>query len=34
MVDLQCYNVEIKKHVFDRAVQRGIHPDMIESVLK
>ena len=27
------YDVMIKRHVFERALQRGIHPDMIEDAL-
>ncbi len=34
MVNIHAYDLEIKRHVFIRAVQRGIHPDMIESTIK
>jgi hypothetical protein len=34
MVHIHSYELEIKRHVFIRAVQRGIHPDMIESTIK
>lgn len=32
-MDLSRYDIIIKKHVFDRAMERGIHPDMIENAL-
>ena len=32
-MDLLKYDVEIKRHVFERAMQRGIHADMIEDTL-
>jgi len=32
-MDLSKYDVEIKHHVFKRALERGIHPDMIEDTL-
>ena len=32
-MDLSKYDVVIKRHVFERAMQRGIHPDLIEDVL-
>jgi len=32
-MDLSKYDVVIKRHVFERAMQRGIHPDMIEDTL-
>ncbi len=33
-MDVSKYEVEIKHHAFIRAMQRGIHPDMIEDTLK
>ena len=34
-MDILKYDLEIKRHAFERAMQRGIHPDMIEdTVLK
>lgn len=33
-MDLSKYDVEIKHHVFVRAMQRGIHPDLIEDTLR
>ena len=32
-MDLSQYDLVIKRHVFERAMQRGIHPDMIEDTL-
>ena len=32
-VDLSRYDIEIKHHVFKRALERGIYPDMIEDTL-
>jgi hypothetical protein len=32
-MDLSNYDVVIKRHVFERAMQRGLHPDMIEDTL-
>lgn len=32
-MDLSKYYVVIKRHVFERAMQRGIHPDLIEDTL-
>ena len=32
-MDLSRYDVVIKRHVFERAMQRGIHPDMIEDAM-
>ena len=32
-MDISKYGIEIKKHTFDRALQRGIHPDLIENIL-
>ena len=33
-MDISKYEVEIKRHVFVRALQRNIHPDLIENILK
>ncbi len=33
-MDLSKYDVEIKRHVFVRAMERGIHPDLIEDTLQ
>ena len=32
-MDLSRYDVEIKKHVFEQALKREIHPDLIEDTL-
>jgi len=32
-MDISRYELEIKHHVFKRAMERGIHPDMIEKTL-
>ena len=32
-MDLSKYEVVTKRHVFERAMQRGIHPDLIEDTL-
>lgn len=32
-MDVSKYDIVIKRHVFDRAMERGIHPDMIENTL-
>ena len=32
-VDISKYELEIKHHVFKQAIERGIHPDMIEETL-
>ena len=32
-MDLSQYDLVIKRHVFERAMQRGVHPDMIEDTL-
>ena len=32
-MDLNKYNLEIKKHVFEQAIKRGIHPDLIEDTI-
>ncbi|HIH21158.1 MAG TPA: DUF4258 domain-containing protein [Candidatus Diapherotrites archaeon] len=29
-----CFEVVISRHAFERAMQRGIHPDLIESCLQ
>ena len=34
MFDLRGYDIEIKHHVFIRAMQRGIPPDLIEDTIK
>ena len=33
-MDIKNYEIEIKRHAFIRAMQRGITPDMIEATLK
>lgn len=33
-MDITKYDLEIKRHAFIRAMQRGITPDMIEATLK
>lgn len=33
-VDISNYELEIRHHVFIRALERGIHPDLIEDTLK
>ncbi len=33
-MDISNYNVQIKRHVFARAMYRGIHPDFIEDTLR
>ena len=32
-MDLSRYDLVIKRHVFERAMQRDIHPDMIEDTI-
>lgn len=32
-MDLSKYELEIRHHVFIRAMERGIHPDIIEDVI-
>ncbi len=32
-MDISKYDVEIKHHAFKRAIERGIHPDMIENAI-
>ena len=32
-MDISKYELEIKHHVFKRAMERGIYPDMVEEVL-
>jgi len=32
-MDVSKYDIAIKRHVFERAMQRGIHPDVIENTL-
>ncbi len=34
MMDITQYDIEIKRHAFIRAMQRGVTPDMIEATLK
>ncbi len=34
IVDRTKYDIEIKHHVFVRAMQRKIHPDFIENTIK
>jgi hypothetical protein len=33
-MDITQYEIEIKRHAFIRAVERGVTPDMIETTLK
>ena len=33
-MDITQYEIEIKRHAFIRAMERGITPDMIEATLK
>ena len=33
-MDIRQYEIEIKRHAFIRALQRGVSPDMIEATLK
>lgn len=33
-MDISKYDVEIKRHVFMRAMERGVHPDLIEDTLQ
>ena len=33
-MNIQNFEIEIKRHAFIRATQRGITPDMIEATLK
>ena len=33
LIDITKYEIIIKRHVFEQAVLRGIHPDMIEQAL-
>ena len=33
-MDISRYDIVIKRHVFERAMQRGIHPDLIENALR
>jgi len=33
-VDVSGYDVEITKHAFVQAMERGIHPDLIEDALR
>lgn len=34
MVNINDYEIEIKRHTFIRAMQRGISPDLIEATLR
>lgn len=34
IMDRTQYDIEIRHHVFIRAIQRGIHPDLIENTIK
>jgi len=33
-VDISKCNIEIKRHAFLRALNRGIHPDFVEATIK
>lgn len=33
-MDIPKYELDIKRHAFIRAMQRGLNPDIIENVLK
>lgn len=33
IMDIRKYDIETKHHVFIRAMQRGIHPDLIENTI-
>jgi len=33
-MDISQYDIEIKRHAFIRAMERGITPDMIEATIK
>ncbi|MBW2990084.1 DUF4258 domain-containing protein [Candidatus Woesearchaeota archaeon] len=33
-MNISNYEIEIKRHALERAMQRGITPDMIEATLK
>lgn len=33
-MDITKYDIEIKRHAFIRAMQRGVTPDMVEATLK
>lgn len=33
-MDISKYDLIIKRHVFARAMERGIHPDMIEDCIR
>jgi len=33
-MDIRQYEIEIRRHAFIRAVQRGVTPDMIEATLQ
>ncbi len=34
IMDITQYEIEVKRHAFIRAMQRGVTPDMIEATLK
>lgn len=34
LMDIIKYDIEIKRHAFIRAIERGISPDMIEATIK
>jgi len=34
MVNIDDYEIEIRRHAFIRAMQRGISPDLIEATLR
>ena len=33
-MDISQYEIELKRHAFIRAMERGITPDMIEATIK
>ena len=33
-MDVSKFRIEVKRHAFERAMQRGLTPDMIEATLK
>lgn len=34
IMDISKFEIEIKRHAFIRAMQRGVNPDMIEATIK
>jgi hypothetical protein len=34
MINITNYDIEIKRHAFIRALERGVSPDIIEATLK